>query len=463
MKRLPTIGLLPLYIKLYDDIRPQVRTEFTPFLDTIQQHFATAGVRVVRAPICCVADEFGRAIASFDAEDVDLIVAVHLAYSPSGEACEALCRSHRPLLLLDTTMDFAYGPGVDQARLMYNHGIHGVQDLASVLRRRSRPYEIVAGHVTESPVLARAAGIARAAAAREFRGTRVLRVGGEFRGMADFAVDAGTLKRLFGVDVRTLEAAALAPYVQAVSTADLEAEVQRDHELYNVTAPAAVHRNSAKVGLGLRRALEEGGYAAFSANFLGFGAASGAVNVVPFMEASKAMARGIGYAGEGDVLTANLVGALARAFGQTTFTEIFCPDWQGDTLFFSHMGEINPEIAAARPLLFEKDYIFSGAANPAVITCAPRPGPAVLANLSPGPNDSFRLILAAMEVLPDSPREEVQKMVRAWIRPPLPVPAFLEAYSRLGGTHHSALVLGASTEALAAAARFLGLEASVIG
>ncbi|MCL4377237.1 MAG: hypothetical protein M1409_02460 [Actinobacteria bacterium] len=33
---------------------------------------------------------------------------------------------------------------------------------------------------------------------------------------------------------------------------------------------------------------------------------------IPFLEASKSMARGIGYAGEGDVLTAALTGSLIR-------------------------------------------------------------------------------------------------------------------------------------------------------
>ncbi len=32
--------------------------------------------------------------------------------------------------------------------------------------------------------------------------------------------------------------------------------------------------------------------------------------------------------------------------------------------------------------------------------------------------------------------------LRGWIRPRIPVADFLESYSRLGGTHHSALLVG---------------------
>jgi L-arabinose isomerase len=38
------------------------------------------------------------------------------------------------------------------------------------------------------------------------------------------------------------------------------------------------------------------------------------------------------------------------------------------------------------------------------------------------------------------------------------VPKFLETFSRCGGTHHSALVLGDHLEAMAALAAFAGLE-----
>ena len=102
-------------------------------------------------------------------------------------------------------MDFDFGTDVIPGRIMYDHGIHGVQDLASVLRREKRPYEIVAGHFTESDVLERAADIARAArASRNLRGMRVLRVGESFKGMGDFAVSNETLRDCFDITVDTI-------------------------------------------------------------------------------------------------------------------------------------------------------------------------------------------------------------------------------------------------------------------
>jgi L-arabinose isomerase len=281
--------------------------------------------------------------------------------------------------------------------------------------------------------------------------------------MGDFAVTQETFERVLGLRVDQVPATDLASEVAAVTPAQIEAELRADVQRFTPDIPAETHRRSVRVGLGLRQRLDGGGYSAFSLNFLAFDTAEGPVDTVPFLEASKAMARGLGYAGEGDVLTAALVGALNRAFGRTTFTEIFCPDWAGNALFLSHMGEINPEVVGGPARLCERPFPFTKAQRPAIVTGAPRPGPATLVNLSPGPDDTFRLLIVPVEVLADTANPAMRGIVRGWIRPSGPVPQFLERYSELGGTHHSALVLGHHTEALTAFAEYRGWEPALVG
>jgi L-arabinose isomerase len=83
-------------------------------------------------------------------------------------------------------------------------------------------------------------------------------------------------------------------------------------------------------------------------------------------------------------------------------------------------------------------------------------------NLAPGPAEALGLIVAPVEVLEDGRHPGYRSCVRGWIRPACGVEEFLERYSRLGGTHHSALVLGDRAEALAAFARSAGLGCSLI-
>lgn len=463
MNRQPRIGLLPLYLKLYDETLPEWRKEFEPFLATIRHGFEELGIAVTANAICCVEAEFREAVARFEEAGVDLIVALHLAYSPSLESAGALMDTRLPLLLLDTTMDYDFGASVSPDRIGFNHGIHGVQDLASVLCRNDRPYEIVAGHVTESDVIERAAIMARAAyAAQRLRTTRALRLGESFHGMGDFAVDAEVLQRVFGIEIDSAGLDDLTCEIAAITSDEIAEEMRLDRTQFQVEADAETHERTTRVCLGLRRLLERGGisrqpYFAFSMNFLLFDRAEGPACAVPFLEASKAMARGIGYGGEGDVLTACLVGALGAAFGETTFTEIFCPDWKGNALYLSHMGELNPEIAAAPRRLVEFDFPFTPAQNPVILAGAFKPGAATLVNIAPGSDDSFRLIASEVEVLGDSLDANMRNRIRAWIRPQLPLGDFLEGYSWHGGTHHCALVYGKRREALEAFAAFLDL------
>jgi L-arabinose isomerase len=277
--------------------------------------------------------------------------------------------------------------------------------------------------------------------------------------MGDFQVAEESLEQDLGIQVDSISPQDLLEDVLAVSEEDLEEEMAGDGVAFRIETEKEVLRRGNRLGLGLRRYLERNGYHAFSLNFLSFDYPEGPLGTVPFLECSKAMARGVGYAGEGDVLTASLVGALQSVFGQTTFTEIFCPDWEGESLFLSHMGEINPEIAAAQPRLYEKEFDFTPTQNPPVISCAIRSGRATLVNLAPAAGGNFNLIAARVEVLEDGTHPDLENWIRGWIRPEVPMARFLEIYSeQYGGTHHNALMMGDRMKALEAFARMAGFR-----
>jgi len=478
------IGLLPLYVRFYDEVLPDLAAKVEPLVGHVQAALASGGLEVLVAPTGRVRADFAAAVERFEAAGADAIVTLHLAYSPSLESAEVLAQSRLPIVMLDTTPERDFGRHVDPMLLLYNHGVHGLQDLASVLRRLGKQYQVVAGHLDDGDLVRRcvaavkngAAGnltarnrVARPQvkgvtspaamrAAMAFQSMCVLRIGGVFPGMGDFAVSDGLLREIFGITVENIAPDALASAVSSINDQTIAAEVAADRHRFVVDCPEAVHARSVHVGLGLREFLARGEFGAFSLNFLAFADATGPVNTVPFLECCKAMARGLGYAGEGDVLTAALTGALLQGFGAATFTEIFCADWAGHSLFLSHMGEINCAEVAAKPRLFEKEFPFTPALNPASLACALKPGPGTYVNISPGPNDTFRLITAPVEVLADGTHPGLNEWVRGWIRPEVPLPRFLEEFSHLGGTHHAALLFGDHTAALAEFAALLDLE-----
>lgn len=459
----PKIGLLPLYLQFYDTALPGLAERLLPHVHRVQDALQSSGVEVIAGEACRTRPEVARAVERFESASVDAIVTLHLAYSPSLESAPVLAESRLPVILLDTTPDRDFGSQVNPLRLLENHGIHGLQDLASVLRRLGKPFRVIAGHLDDPSVTARCLQAVQAArAAQALRAMRVLRIGGSFPGMGDFAVPSAVLRSVFGITVEDIAPAGLSAVIETVTEEEIAAELAADRVSFRIACDETVHARSVRIGLGLRRYVQDGGFGAFSLNFLAFQEAQGPVNSVPFLECCKAMARGTGYAGEGDALTAALVGCLLHGIGPATFAEMFCPDWAGESIFLSHMGEFNPAVAAARPVLYEKEYSLSPARNPATLACAPRPGPATLVNLAPGPNDSFRLIAAPVAVLALPENPEFDRWVRGWIRPAIPVAKFLEDYSHLGGTHHSALLPGTHLDALAHFSALLGIEHSVI-
>jgi L-arabinose isomerase len=432
------IALLPLYIKLYDEVVPERQASMQAFADTIAGQFTRRGFDIVQAPICRIKPEFDAAIRTFEREGAEAIVTLHLAYSPSLESIDALAGTKLPIIVLDTTPDESFGFDFGD-KVMANHGIHGVQDCCNMLIRRGKRFLIAAGHWEKSDVIDRACNLLKAAAmACKMRTARVGTVGGEFAGMGDFCVPAGT----FGMEIvaYTEQPEADAAAVAAERRLDLERFVP--DALFE-----AVHERTLRASLKLRRWVEQARLDAFTLCFLGITREAG-WETVPFLEASKAMARGIGYAGEGDVLTAALVAALMRTFPETSFTEMFCPDWSGNRLFLSHMGEINIALTAQKPLLAERAYIFSDTDNPVLATGCFRAGQAMLVNLAPGPAGTFTLISAAVTL--DAPETPSTRSNTGWFTPAaLSVERFLEAYSRAGGTHHLALAYKADAPTLA--------------
>jgi len=463
MKKL-RIGLLPLYIQLYDDYFPQMRPRIEAFYATIAEAFEQQGVEVVRSDMCRVQAECAEAVHRFETQAVDALVTLHLAYSPSLESSSVLAATELPVIVLDTTPTYDYSPQQHPDELMYNHGIHGVQDLCNLLLRTGKRFLLEAGHWSESDVIGRVVeGVKAARIATNLRRARVGRLGKTFAGMGDFEVPTEALRHTIGLETIILDAdvAADASELQ-IAEVEIEREMEDDRRAFESDGldPAA-HRRSTGADLTMRRLIETHRLTAFTVNFLDVTGHSGLPSM-PFLEASKAMARGIGYAGEGDVLTAALVGALLAVYPDTSFTEMFCPDWKHNRVFLSHMGEMNLRLCSGKPVLREMSFPFTEADNPVVAYGRFRGGEAVYVNLAPGREGAYRLILSPVKMVEVEGEDRMEGSIRGWFEPSVPVSDFLSAYSRHGGTHHGAIVYGDVLRAMTELGELMGWQTVVI-
>lgn len=457
------IGLLPLYLELYDRMLSDHRARVQSFYNTVADGLRRQGLEVVTVPVCRLAPEFRSAIATFEKAGVDAIITLHLAYSPSLESAAMLAATRLPIIVLDTTPDYEFGPRQAPERIMFNHGIHGVQDMCNLLLRNGKPFVIEAGHWRNSNVLKRIVSRVHAARiASALQRSRVGQIGEAFAGMGDFSVPANVLKNKMGIQAIPCDCRSLSRICRSISEHDVGLELKNNRRQFAIRPGIEqAHQRSARIGLAVRRWVEQEKLTAFTVNFLNVTRKTGLLTV-PFLEASLGMARGIGYAGEGDVLTAALVGALASVYPDTTFTEMFCPDWKGQTIFLSHMGEVNPSLLSGKPALMEYPFVFGDVDNPVKPAGCLREGKAAFVNLAPLAEGRFRLILAPVTMKQPKGRDKFADSVRGWMKPQLPVPDFLAEYSRVGGTHHAALVYEADIEILAGFGNLMGWETMLI-
>ena len=279
------IGFLPLYIKLYDDTCPELRPKLETFYERMAAALEERGLEVIRTPFCRIEAEFQKAVAEYEAQNAACIVTLHMAYSPSLESAQTLLQTD------------AFGPDQDPDEIDYNHGIHGVMDFCNLLKRGGKPYAVAAGHWEQSDVLAQTVRYVRAAAAaRAVRGSRVGVFGGSFSGMGDFQVTPQELAERFGAELIEASSDEMREYTRSVTEEEIEAEICADRERFRFPEPIedGVYRANTRACLAIRKWIEAQKLDAFTVNFLKACPAYG-IDTMPFLEACKAMTRGIGY------------------------------------------------------------------------------------------------------------------------------------------------------------------------
>ncbi len=459
------IGLLPLYVKLYDDVAPDIRPRLNAFYEKIAVEFEKRGIEVVRSEFCRLMPEFKATVANFERESVDAMVTIHMAYSPSLESIDVLCDTNLPIIVLDTTETLEFTNEQDDGEIMYCHGIHGVMDMCSMLTQRGVEYAIAAGHWQESDVIDRVCGYVRAAtAANALKGAKVGLVGESFAGMGDFRVGYGELGERFGIKVIQPSTEDLKSFYDSVTEEEIEAEKKANKETCDF-ADNIIEREyteSVRSCLAMRKYVAANELTAFSINFLKIGPNDAGITSMPFLETCKAMQNGIGYAGEGDVMTAAFTGAFLNGYKDTTFVEIFCPDWKNNIIFLSHMGEVNYGIADCKPVISragrkyasEDEFPYAGYTRM-------KGGKGVYVNISRA-RDDYRLFAASAEMV-SYDKDKFEGAIRGWMKPDgYTTTEFLEEHSKWGATHHSIFVYGATVDEIEYFGKLLQVETIIL-
>jgi L-arabinose isomerase len=458
--RRPRIGILGVMQELYDHMIPGITERQGRFAADIANQLAPVGDFLVRPP-ARNRDDAERLMAEFEGAGVDGVMIVMLTYGPGMRLARVLGGTRLPLCLANVQPEPAPTAAWDMADMTYNQGVHGAQDTANAIVRSGVPFEVVTGDWRSDAFREEIGRWASAAAAvSALRSMRVANFGYGMNGMGDIRVDENVLLRVLGPEV-----AALAPgdLVRAMAAAGDEriAEVLAFEDASFVIDPllsAQEREDHVRMQVAIEDLLRAGGFSAYSTHFDAIGE-DGRFRRLPLAAASSLMAKGYGFAGEGDMLTAALVAVGHVLIGDAHFTEMYAMDFPGDSILMSHMGEGNWRIARRdEPVrLIKRPLGIGKLEDPPTFLFRYQPGPATIATLfSPQP-DRFRLVVSEGEVL-DAPELPALEMPYGHFRPDTGVSTCLNGWLAAGGTHHQVMNLGRHADRWRAFCRIAGVE-----
>jgi L-arabinose isomerase len=440
----PRVGVLGIMQELYDDMLPGITERQGAYAQALGATLGDAVDVDVAPPARNRADIEAR-LRGFENDGLDGVLVVMLTYGPGMRVARALSETLLPVCLANVQPLREVTTDWDMADLTYNQGIHGAQDTANAMVRAGRTFHVVTGDWNSEAFRASVTEWARAAAAvTRWRDLKVAVFGYAMNGMGDIRVDEHSLLRTLGPQIDALAPGALVRAADAVPSEQVRALIAAEDERFEIDPRLtdAERESHARMQLGLERVLEDGGYRAYSTHF-GAVAEDGRFERLPLAAASSLMAKGYGFAAEGDPLTGALMCAATDLLGETQFTEMYAMDFERDAILMSHMGEGNWAMARRdRPVKLIKRPLGIGALeDPPTFLFEYETGPMTLATLVVLGDGRYRLVVSEGEIL-DSESLPTLEMPYGFFRPDSGVAACMDNWLRQGGPHHQVLNRG---------------------
>jgi L-arabinose isomerase len=402
---------------------------------------------------------------------IGLITWCH-TFSPSKMWINGLTQLRQPICHLHTqyNRDLPWST-IDMDFMNMNQAAHGDREHGFIMTRLRIARKVVVGFWQEEETQSKIGAWARAAAAwHDWQGGKFVRFGDNMREVAVTEGDKVAAQLKFGYSVNTHGVGDLVKLVNEATDQEIEALCKTYEAKYEMSADLRKGgkrhksiREAARIELGLRAFLTNGGFKGFTTTFEDL---HGLVQL-PGLAPQRLMADNYGFAGEGDWKTASLVRAMkvmaAGLDGGTSFMEDYTyhmhPD--GKLVLGSHMLEICPTIADGKAALQVHPLGIGGKADPARLVFNTPSGAGINVALMDLGN-RFRLLLNEVDVVaPEHAMPKLPVAQAVWqCRPSFEQACACWIYA--GGAHHTGFSQAVTTEMIEDFATIAGIELAMI-
>ncbi|EXX88926.1 arabinose isomerase, partial [Paenibacillus darwinianus] len=236
---------------------------------------------------------------------------------------------------------------IDMDFMNTNQAAHGDREHGFIAARMGIARKVVFGHWDNADVRKQIGGWQRTAAAvAESRSLKVARFGDNMRQVAVTEGDKVEAEIQFGWSVNGYGIGDLVARMNAVTEDAVNKLMDEYAQKYEIVAESQEKRDAiayqARIELGLRSFLEEGGFTAFTTTFEDLHG----MKQLPGLAVQRLMEDGYGFAGEGDWKTAALVRLMKIIAGNegTSFMEDYTYHLEpgNELVLGSHMLEVCP-------------------------------------------------------------------------------------------------------------------------
>ncbi|MGH8023345.1 MAG: L-arabinose isomerase [Limisphaerales bacterium] len=402
---------------------------------------------------------------------IGLITWCH-TFSPSRMWINGLKTLHKPILHLHTqyNRDIPWS-SIDMDFMNLNQAAHGDREHGFIMSRMRLKRKVVVGFWRDETVQNQIAAWTRAAAAwNDWQGARFCRFGDNMREVAVTEGDKVAAQIQFGFSVNGFGVGELVQAVNQVQDSQIDRLIKDYQASYTLGAGARGAdgarsvREAARIELGFRSFLGQGGFKGFTTTFEDLHG----LRQLPGLSVQRLMSEGYGFGAEGDWKTC----ALLRAFkvmasgleAGTSFMEDYTYhlDPKDPKVLGAHMLEICPSIAGGKPSLEVHPLGIGGKEDPARLVFDASPGEAVNVSIVDMGN-RFRLILNEVSVTsPDKPLKKLPVARVIWrCKPDFKTAAAAWIYG--GGAHHTVFSQAVTTEMVEDFAAMARTELLIIG
>ncbi|MGE5204133.1 MAG: L-arabinose isomerase [Chlamydiota bacterium] len=425
-------------------------------------------VRIVCQPVMTTPDAIHELCldANRAPNCIGLVTWMH-TFSPAKMWIAGLQALQKPLLHLHTQFnrDLPWAT-IDMDFMNLNQSAHGDREFGFLGSRLRLKRKVVVGYWQDGEVLAELATWTRAACAwQDAQQLKVARFGDNMRQVAVTEGDKVEAQRRLRYSVNGYGMGELVQRIRQVPDSDADALTREYDHAYEVAAALrpqgaqrAAFREAARIELGLRHFLDDGGFKAFTDTFEDLHG----LCQLPGIAVQRLMAEGYGFGAEGDWKTAALVRAMkvmaSGLAGGTSFMEDYTYHLRdGGTVLGAHMLEVCPSIAGGRPTAEIHPLSIGGKSDPVRLVFTARSGPAINAAIV-DMGDRFRLIVNRVNTVPpEQPLPRLPVARATWIpEPNLKIAA--ATWILAGGAHHTCFSHALTAQHLEDFAEMAGME-----